>query len=99
MDEERKPTWNYILNDLALYSLLTKVLYSENVIHQDKIDLEHQMKLLQQERDKYKSIVEELKKYLKENLYFYSGYQGEDLEEDISIKYALDKIKELEEGK
>lgn len=38
----------------------------------------------------------ELKKYAKENLYFYSGYQGEDREEDLSIKYLLEKIQELE---
>ena len=41
----------------------------------------------------------ELKKYAKEHLYFYSGYQGEDLEEDLSIKDLLDKMQELEQGK
>ncbi len=48
MNNELKPTWNYILNDLALYSLLIKVAYSEDVTKQDKVDLEHQIKLLQQ---------------------------------------------------
>lgn len=38
----------------------------------------------------------ELKKYAKENLYFYIGYKGEDLEEDISIKGILEKMEELE---
>ena len=41
----------------------------------------------------------ELKKYAKEHLYFYIGYQGEDLEEDLSIKDLLDKMQELEQGK
>ena len=53
---------------------------------------------LQQENKQLKDNWNELKKYLEENLYFYSGYQGEDREEDISIKYVIDKIKELEEG-
>lgn len=39
-----------------------------------------------------------LKEYAKENLYFYSGYQGEDLEIDISIQGILDKMQELEQG-
>lgn len=39
-----------------------------------------------------------LKEYAKENLYFYSGYQGEDLELDISIQNVLDKMQELEQG-
>ena len=47
MNKEVKPTWNYILNDLALYSLFMRVAYSEDVPKQDKIDLEHQIKLLQ----------------------------------------------------
>ena len=48
MNKEVKPTWDYILNDLALYSLFIKVAYSEDVPKQDKVDLEHQIKLLQQ---------------------------------------------------
>lgn len=38
-----------------------------------------------------------LKEYAKEHKYFYSGYQGEDLEIDLSIAYLLDKMQELEE--
>ena len=41
----------------------------------------------------------ELKEYAKENLYFYSGLQGEDREEDTSIKDILNKMQELEQGK
>lgn len=37
-----------------------------------------------------------LKEYAKENLYFYSGYQGEDLETDVAIHGVLDKMQELE---
>lgn len=37
-----------------------------------------------------------LKEYVKENLYFYSGLQGEDLETDYSMQLILDKMQELE---
>jgi hypothetical protein len=46
MNKERKPTFNYILNDMALLSLLTICLYSEHPSEQDKYDLEYQVKLL-----------------------------------------------------
>ena len=39
-----------------------------------------------------------LKEYCKENLYFYSGLQNEDLEEDTSIQNILEKMQELEKG-
>lgn len=38
-----------------------------------------------------------LKEYAKENLYFYSGYQGEDLETDVAIQGILDKMQEIEQ--
>jgi len=38
----------------------------------------------------------ELKKWLEENKYFYSGYQGEDLEEDTTITEVLNKMQEIE---
>ena len=52
-------------------------------------------KQLQQERDKYKSIVDELKKYLKEESKKDDTYFIPYL---ASIHKTLDKIKELEEG-
>ena len=45
--EKRKPTWNYILNDIALYGLLIKVTFSESATSQEKFDLMYQVKLLQ----------------------------------------------------
>ena len=53
---------------------------------------------LQQENKQLKDNWNKLKEYAKENLYFYSGYQGEDLEIDIAIQGILDKMKELEQG-
>lgn len=44
--------FNYILNDLALSSLITKCLYSENANYSDKEELENQIKLIQQENEK-----------------------------------------------
>ena len=64
MNKEVKPTWNYILNDLALYSLLIKCLYSEDVPKQDKVDLEHQIKLLQQKEDQLQQKVNQLESKL-----------------------------------
>lgn len=51
--------------------------------------------IIQQLKDNWNK----LKKYAEENLYFYSGYQGEDREEDTSIKDILDKMQELEGDK
>lgn len=39
-----------------------------------------------------------LREYAKENLYFYSGYQNEDLETDVAIQGVLNKMQELEQG-
>lgn len=53
--------------------------------------------LLKQERDKYKSIVEELKKDIE---IYNITYLRETYEHSLAdyIEYQLDKIKELEEG-
>lgn len=37
-----------------------------------------------------------LKEYVNENLYFYSGLQGEDLETDYSMELILNKMNELQ---
>ena len=39
-----------------------------------------------------------LKEYCADSLYFYDGYQREDLETDISIQGILNKMAELERG-
>lgn len=67
MNKERKPTFNYILNDMALLSLLTKCLYSEYPSEQDKYDLEYQVKLLLENETKLKKEKYEAIEYIKEN--------------------------------
>ena len=62
---KRQPTWNYILNDLALYSLMTKVIHSEEATNQEKFDFMYQIELLQQEnarlKDKIEKAIEKIK--------------------------------------
>lgn len=60
MNIRTKPTWNYILNDLALYSLFMRVAYSDDVSKQDKVDLLYQIKLLQQENKQLKQEIKEI---------------------------------------
>ena len=60
MNRRAKSTWNYILNDLALYSLFMRVAYSEDVSNQDKVDLLYQIKLLQQENKQLKQEIKEI---------------------------------------
>lgn len=50
--------FNYILNDLALSSLITKCLYSENVNYSDKEELQNQIKLIQQENKQLKDLID-----------------------------------------
>jgi seryl-tRNA synthetase len=66
----------------------------QNLINCYEKDIKY-IKQLEQERDKYKSIVEELKKYLKEESKKDDTYFIPYL---ASIHKTLDKIKELEEG-
>ena len=61
---KRQPTWNYILNDLALYSLMTKVIHSEEATNQEKFDFMYQIELLQQENARLKDKLTEIKKVI-----------------------------------
>ena len=75
MNKERKPTFDYILNDMALLSLLVRCLYSEYPSEQDKYDLEYQVKLLLEnetklKKEKYKAI-EYIKEHKDENNYVF----------------------------
>lgn len=95
--------FNYILNDIAFDTLVIKCLYGEPT-DEDIEKCENQIKLLQQENQTNKTIIEkqvkriyelehtleELKKYLEDD---WSSVNGE-----IASKLILDKIKELEEG-
>ena len=53
---------------------------------------------LQQENKQLKYNWNKLKELTINSLYFYGGYQGEDLETYIVIESVLDKIQELEQG-
>ena len=64
---KRQPTWNYILNDLALYSLMTKVIHSEEVTNQEKFDFMYQIELLQQENARLKDKIKDIEKILNSN--------------------------------
>lgn len=59
--EKRKPTFDYILNDLALDSLMFRVV-NGIASSQDKFDFDYQIKLIQEENKKYKEFVNELRK-------------------------------------
>ena len=61
---KRQPTWNYILNDLALYSLMAKVIHSEEATNQEKFDFMYQIELLQQENARLKDKLTEIKKVI-----------------------------------
>lgn len=71
-------------------------------------DLQQENKQLKEKLDcdlqwafKYEKQVDnwnKLKEYVKENLYFYSGLQGEDLEINDEMKDILDKMQEMEKG-
>ena len=60
----------------------------------DKVNWENQ--LLKKENERLKDNWIKLKECCKENLYFYSGLQNEDLEIDTSIQDILNKMQELE---
>ena len=62
---KRQPTWNYILNDLALYSLMTKVIHSEEATNQEKFDFMYQIELLQQENARLKDKIEKAVEHIK----------------------------------
>lgn len=64
---KRQPTWNYILNDLALYSLMTKVIHSEETTNQEKFDFMYQIELLQQENARLKDKINMAIKYYESN--------------------------------
>lgn len=65
---KREPTWNYILNDLALYSLMTKVIHSEVATYQDKFDLVYQIELLQKQNTELKDNWNKLKECIKNEI-------------------------------
>lgn len=106
---KREPTWNYILNDLALYSLMTKVIHSECATYQDKFDLMYQIELLQKqnkelkERDliiameleKHQNNWNELKEYLKDYIEVLESQKDNVEGLDIFEEHTLDNLEEI----
>lgn len=100
--------FNYILNDLALSSLITKCLYSENANYSDKEELENQIKLIQQENRQLKiqiSAREEvcnrlesnwnkLKEIIKKKQDYYRHFKDNRYRKFLSE--LLDKMQEIE---
>lgn len=87
--------FNYILNDLALSILITKCLHSENANYSDKEELENQIKLIQQENQKYKKVIDKVLEDIKE--YKELGY-SKYYENEIEIE-LIDKILKVLGGK
>lgn len=90
--------YNYILNDLALSSLITKCLYNENANYSDKEELKNQIKLIQQESKQLKDNWNKLKKDI--------GYELLKIREPNeyneglcnAFNYINNKMRELERG-
>lgn len=83
--EKRKPTWNYILNDIALYDLLIKVIFSESATSQEKFDLMYQVKLLQSQLKAKEEVIKEAREY---NQKIVDDYLKEDDCEYCDGRYA-----------
>lgn len=100
--DNKKPTWDYILNDMAFNSLLTKCLYSEYPNSQDKYDLEYQIKLIQnnanEEIVKLKNKIKELEyveKYYIEKVKEQEKNYHELYTENLINIYKINRIYEL----
>lgn len=86
---KRQPTWNYILNDLALYSLMTKVIHSEEATNQEKFDFMYQIELLQQENTQLKDKIDRVNKLLNEPIFEYDNIPCNIENEIIQLKDIL----------
>ena len=86
---KRQPTWNYILNDLALYSLMTKVIHSEEATNQEKFDFMYQIELLQQENAQLKDKLNKIRGLLNEPIFEYDNIPCNIENEIIQLKDIL----------
>ena len=86
---KRQPTWNYILNDLALYSLMTKVIHSEEATNQEKFDFMYQIELLQQENARLKDKLNKIRGLLNEPIFEYDNIPCNIENEIIQLKDIL----------
>lgn len=94
-EKEIKPTWNYILNDIALSSLIIRNLYSESASIQDKKDLKYQIELIQQENQRLQQENKQLKKLVyKDNTGALIITLNKEMELQERIDKAIDYINE-----
>ena len=87
--KERKPTWDYMLNDLAFSSLKTRVLYGI-FDNQERFDFEYQIELKDKEIERLNNKLKDIKSQL-DYLETYSS--KEDVFEDM--KRRLDRIESI----
>lgn len=93
--EKRKPTFDYILNDLAFDSLMFRVVNGIGS-SQDKFDFDYQVKLMQKEKARLNNVINELEKFFK---YEYDNEVRPLNDRKISVwTICLDKLKKLKEG-
>lgn len=87
--------FNYILNDLALSSLITKCLYSENVNCNDKKELENQIKLINQENKQLKDNWNKLREWI-----VYNKHNENTEQHYLVVDYGtlLGRMQELKQG-
>ena len=61
--KKRKPTWDYMLNDLAFNSLKTRVLYGI-FDNQESFDFEYQIELKGKEIERLNNIINDIDRYI-----------------------------------
>lgn len=89
--KERKPTWDYMLNDLAFSSLKTRVLYGI-FDNQNRFDFEYQIELKDKEIERLNNELEEfkeenkIKKLQEENLLLRASEPMSKLVDDYGYK-------------
>lgn len=101
MNKELKPTWDYILNDLAFGNLLVKCLYSEYPDIQDKYDLQYQIKLKGKEIERLKNELSIKTTYIEDLLKTILKSDDFKMQREVyehGIEYDK-KLKALKEGK
>ena len=76
--------------------VVDKVNWENQLLKKENKQLKIQISAREEVCNRLESNWNKLKEYVNENLYFYSGLQGEDLETDLSIQMILYKMQEIE---
>ena len=97
--KKRKPTFDYILNDLAFESLKLKVIHGI-ASNQDKFDFDYQLKLKDKEIERSNNIIKSLFDYCKEQQEKSFDSVAEECYAEVMyfISERLEKTKELKES-